>query len=97
MTKQNESTELHAIIHGQVQGVGFRAKVAYFADQLNLKGTVCNLPDGGVEILVQGARQELEQLLHHLKQDAGRGSVETIATDYRIPTKKYDRFTIIDR
>lgn len=40
---------------GQVQGVYFRATAREFAREYALAGTVRNLPDGSVELFVQGA------------------------------------------
>lgn len=91
----NNFTELHAIVHGQVQGVGFRAKVQTYANQLHLKGTVCNLSDGRVEICAQGTLPQLHSLLQLLKQNSGRGSVETITVTYRTPTTRFEHFKIL--
>lgn len=91
----NHFTELHAIVHGHVQGVGFRAKVQTYALQLNLKGTVCNLSDGKVEICAQGTPQQLNQLLQLIKQNTGRGSVESITITYRTPTSLFENFKVL--
>jgi acylphosphatase len=59
------------LVHGVVQGVGFRWFVAGHARRLGLAGWVRNRDDGSVEVVVAGdaARvTELEQLL-------GRGPV----------------------
>jgi acylphosphatase len=39
---------------GQVQGVYFRATAREFAKEYGLTGNVRNLPDGSVELFVQG-------------------------------------------
>ena len=49
-------------IFGKVQGVWFRASAAKVAKSLNLKGFAKNLPDGSVEIIAVGQRNDLEQL-----------------------------------
>lgn len=91
----DEILEMHAIVRGRVQGVGFRWIVVNHATPLGIKGTVRNLPDGNVEILAQSSKAILEQLVTRLKQDAGVGYVESIATEYGHPTKSYSSFTII--
>ena len=87
--------ELHAIVSGQVQGVGFRAKVYAHATRIGLTGSVCNLANGSVEIYAQGTKEQLTQLLTLMQQDAGRGSVGSITTDYYAPTRTYTDFVIL--
>ena len=48
---------------GRVQGVGFRFTVQRLAEDLGLRGWVKNLPDGRVELVCEGERQDLEQVL----------------------------------
>ncbi len=45
---------------GRVQGVGFRYTVKTVATGFEVSGTVRNLPDGRVELVTEGLRQELE-------------------------------------
>jgi acylphosphatase len=49
------------IVSGVVQGVGFRAYVAAQARKLQLQGTVKNLEDGTVEILVSGNENQIRE------------------------------------
>ncbi|WP_417761125.1 acylphosphatase [Shewanella sp.] len=50
-------------ITGKVQGVGFRRYAMQRARALGLTGYVCNLDDGSVELLVQGAYPAVDQLI----------------------------------
>jgi acylphosphatase len=45
---------VHLIIHGNVQGVFFRASTRDTASTLGLKGWVRNMPDGNVEAVFEG-------------------------------------------
>jgi acylphosphatase len=45
---------------GRVQGVGFRYTVKTVAAGFEATGTVRNLPDGRVELIAEGPRDELE-------------------------------------
>jgi acylphosphatase len=56
------STRLHVVIEGRVQGVGFRYATQRQAQALGLAGWVQNLPDGRVEALFEGARDDLERM-----------------------------------
>jgi len=88
-----EIMEMHAIVYGFVQGVGFRAMTRLYANQLALTGTVCNLPNGSVEIYAQGPKQNLEKLLDSLKLDVGE--VKEIQVDYKKPVRTFSNFNII--
>jgi len=59
---------LHVIVQGRVQGVGFRWWTADEARELGLRGTVRNLPDGGVEVEAEGPAPALEEFLRRLKR-----------------------------
>jgi acylphosphatase len=48
---------------GTVQGVGFRMTTRRIAEQFAVAGYVRNLPDGRVEVLVQGEAGEVERFL----------------------------------
>jgi acylphosphatase len=53
------------VVHGLVQGVGFRWFVARHAERLGLAGWVRNRADGTVEVLISGDQglAEFEQAL----------------------------------
>lgn len=57
----------HIVFYGRVQGVGFRYYAANKANQLGLTGWVKNLPDGTVEMEVQGEEPLIDQLIIFLQ------------------------------
>ena len=59
---QKGRARLHLIISGRVQGVGFRFSAYDEAKDLALAGWVRNLPNGDVEILAEGSRENLQML-----------------------------------
>ena len=85
-------TILHVVVHGRVQGVGFRWFVRTEARRLGLAGWVRNLPDGTVELRASG----IAQFLAALEQAIQRGpdgaavtqilQVESLAPDSRADT-----------
>ncbi len=60
---------LHLLIHGLVQGVGYRESMREKAARLGVTGWVRNRRDGTVEAVVDGAPAALEAMVHW----AGRG------------------------
>ena len=51
---------LHVYFSGHVQGVGFRYSVKQLSLEFDVTGWVKNLPDGWVELVAEGERNELE-------------------------------------
>ncbi|MEX2475220.1 acylphosphatase [Marinobacter sp.] len=48
------------LISGKVQGVSYRASTQQIAKQLGVTGYARNLPDGRVEVVAQGAVENLQ-------------------------------------
>jgi acylphosphatase len=71
----------HIIVRGMVQGVGFRFFVYSRATRLGLLGYVKNLPDGNVEVVVEGDRSIIEELLKDLR--VGPRSARVVDLDVR--------------
>ena len=61
---------MHIFYSGHVQGVGFRYSVKSVAAGFEAVGTVRNLPDGRVELIAEGPREELEAFRKAIR-DAG--------------------------
>ncbi len=74
--------ELHAIVYGTVQGVGFRYFVVEKALALALRGYARNLSDGSVEVLAQGPRPALESLLALLWRGPASADVSQVEVDW---------------
>ena len=56
----NDGRERRTIIYtGQVQGVGFRNRTSHIARRFPIVGYVRNLPNGSVEIVVEGASADI--------------------------------------
>jgi acylphosphatase len=71
MNDANQPTNpsrLHVVVEGHVQGVGFRYFVLAKAQQLNLTGWVRNTAGGDVEVLAEGSRDDLDELMDALRQ-----------------------------
>jgi acylphosphatase len=53
---------------GNVQGVGFRYTTQHIAQQFAVQGFVRNLPDGRVELVVEGTDAEMDRLIDTIQQ-----------------------------
>ena len=71
----------HYLINGYVQGVGFRRRAARNAAALNLTGWVRNLPDGRVELEVQGEPGNIDRLLPAIEQASYGIEITQIQSD----------------
>lgn len=58
------------LYEGRVQGVGFRWSAKELARGYDVLGTVRNLPDGTVELIVAGERGEVAEFLRDLREDS---------------------------
>jgi len=66
------------IVHGRVQGVGFRYFVADEAQKLGVAGWVRNNLNGTVEVLASGNRQQLTRLHEALRRGPRAAQVDDI-------------------
>src|SRR5207302_1740886 len=53
-------SQMRIFYSGRVQGIGFRISAKSVANGFEVTGTVRNLPDGRVELVAEGQRDELE-------------------------------------
>jgi acylphosphatase len=68
----------HLRIHGQVQGVGYRAGLVREAERLDLTGWVRNRADGSVEAVVQGPAAGVEALITWARRGPRLARVERV-------------------
>ena len=88
-------TEFRAIVRGRVQMVMFRDFAVRRARRLGLVGLVRNLPGGTVEVIAQGERPVLEQLLALLRRGSLLSRVDAVEVAWLEPTEKFDTFTLV--
>ncbi len=83
----------HMVFSGRVQGVGFRFTAYRIALRYGLTGFVKNLPDGSVEMLAQGADDDVADCLRDIAESFGNSIRDTKITEVE-PAGKYDEFKI---
>ncbi len=86
--------DAHAMIRGFVQGIGYRKWARKEAQKLGLTGWVRNLPDGSVEVLLQGDKEKIEKLLEIYKKGPFMAEVESVDTIWEDQEEKFEDFII---
>ncbi|MDQ6661907.1 MAG: acylphosphatase [Chloroflexota bacterium] len=90
----NDVQELHAYVSGRVQGVGFRYFVVEKAVALSLHGYARNQNNGDVEVIAQGPRPALENLLEILRRGPSAAHVSEVKSTWRQPTEHIRGFHV---
>lgn len=85
---------VHIIVRGVVQGVGFRFFVRDHARQLALSGWARNRADGGVEIVAEGERGQLEQLVVSSNHGPAGARVRDVTVEWQESSGEFPSFTI---
>ena len=87
MTEMNNSMKeivrCFGTAHGRVQGVGFRFFVQQTAKEMGLTGWVKNMPDGTVDMEVQGNLDEIDAFSKRIKKGGGFIKVERLDMESR--------------
>lgn len=95
-------TEAHVHIIGDVTGVGFRAYMRTQAKQCGITGWVRNVynkpeifgPHGGVEAVIQGEKEAVEDMIDALKEGSEISRVDDVDVRYQEPKDVLEDFTI---
>ncbi len=90
----SELAHVEIVVHGQVQGVFFRAFTSRVAKSLGLKGYVRNLPHGSVEIHAEGNKNNLDDFVDKLHAGPPESLVEKVDVIWSEFTGQYVTFDI---
>jgi len=66
------------LVHGRVQGVGFRYTLARAAQSRGIAGSARNRPDGSVEAVFEGEPEAVESLVRIAHEGPRGASVERV-------------------
>jgi acylphosphatase len=88
------SKRIRAIIHGTVQGVGFRYYTQQEAVRIGVTGCVRNLPDGTVELVAEGTEEQLQALLSWAHQGPAAARVTRVEVTEPAATGEFESFSI---
>jgi acylphosphatase len=82
------------LVSGRVQGVGFRHFVLDHAAAEGVHGWVRNLPDGGVEALVEGDDQSVLRVERAIRRGPSHAHVENVIVEAAVPSGRATGFSI---
>jgi len=66
------------LVRGVVQGVYFRYTAKRRADEFSVKGLVRNLSDGGVQVICEGAEEDIARLVEWCRKGPAGAVVEAV-------------------
>jgi acylphosphatase len=85
---------LVAVVHGRVQGVGFRVFVLRAARRDGLRGWVANEASGRVRCVAEGPRDLLEALLRQLHEGPPGARVDRVESSWGPATSEFEGFDV---
>jgi acylphosphatase len=94
MDKPHHMTRAHLIIEGRVQGVFFRGSAQQEAVRLGLKGWVRNCPDGSVEIVAEGVKENIEGLISWCRHGPPGARVRNVQLKWLTFRGEFESFRI---
>jgi len=82
----------HVYVSGRVQGVFFRAKTEYNANRHDITGWVRNLPDGRVEAVFEGEKQQIDVIIEFCKRGPPGAYVRKLDVTWEDWTGEFKEF-----
>ena len=78
-----ENSRIQVFVSGSVQGVFFRLETKKKAGELGIFGWVRNLSDGRVEILAEGEKDKLDELVVWAKKGSDSARIDNLETNWQ--------------
>ena len=88
------NTRARILVHGRVQGVFFRDHTQKWASSLGVCGWVKNLVSGQVEILAEGEKNRIEDLIGLVRKGPPLSRVENLEIEWASYKGNYNDFRI---
>ena len=93
VSSMKTNTRAHVIVHGAVQGVGFRYFTSNAARRFNVNGWVRNNPDGTVELEAEADRATVDEFLAFIEKGNSWAQVDELTVKWLQP-EGYSGFDI---
>ena len=88
------NTRFEVYFSGRVQGVGFRYTAKQVANSFHVVGTVQNLPDRRVKMVVEGEPATIESFIQQICEST-HGQVTETEISRMPPTGRFSGFEIV--
>ena len=89
-----EKVRAHVLISGRVQGVFFRAYTQRAAQEKGISGWVMNTRDGRVEAVLEGPKEQVEDMINWCHQGSPMSQVTGVSTDWQEYTGEFKDFSV---
>ncbi len=89
-----EKIKAHLFVSGLVQGVFFRDNTRLKAEELGVTGWVRNLSDGRVEIMAEGEKEKVEELVEWVKKGSSAARVDNLDVEWQEYVEEFTSFEI---
>jgi acylphosphatase len=90
----NEKISVQLLVTGKVQGVYFRFNLQQIAKKNSVVGWVRNLPDGRVEALLEGNKDDVDKVIEWSQMGPENARVDDVKTDNLQYEGKFRDFVI---
>lgn len=84
----------HVFVSGRVQGVFFRSEIQHEANRRKVSGWVRNLPDGRVEAVFEGERDDVERLIEFCRRGPPGARVTRVEVRWERYTGEFRGFRV---
>ena len=88
------ATCVRLVVHGVVQGVGFRFAAREAASECSVTGWVRNLPDGSVEIVARGSPDAVARMTSWAQRGPRYAAVDRVVVETLAGPLELDTFEI---
>jgi acylphosphatase len=73
------------LVSGQVQGVFYRDSCRKQAEEKGITGSARNLPDGRVEVILEGAEDAVERMIEWCRRGSDMARVDSVEVEDQEP------------
>ncbi|MGB7639030.1 MAG: acylphosphatase [Nitrososphaeraceae archaeon] len=92
--KNNKKIRAHLFISGKVQGVYFRQNTRIVASRHKVTGSVRNLKDGRVEVILEGNETDVGEVIEWCHAGPTKAIVDDVDIKYQKHTGEFQEFKV---